>query len=208
MILKVDGCAKRYLVETNPSIRAAGEFIPTVTLVEAYKYLGFKVNSNGFVGTNVLQDLKSCLGYLDASELRTDHKLISFKKYVWPRHIYILTRGEYSMEYLKKLDIVVNVWVRKICELFPDTPNVFIHASVADGGLGFPTYQVNIPLTKLERLKKLRASEDQLVVRESQDCSWAKSVREPKIARREVLSGGSARSAWADDLYAKVDTKA
>ena len=101
--------------------------------------------------------------------------------------------------------------VRGWLKLPHDTPNVFLHADVKDGGLGIPSLRATIPFMKKARLERLAASADPMIshmvansgtfAKECADCS-----RPPvRVGSTVVTSVADARGEMARQLYQSAD---
>ena len=101
--------------------------------------------------------------------------------------------------------------VRGWLKLPHDTPNVFLHADVKDGGLGVPSLRATIPFMKKARLERLAASADPMIshmvansgtfAKECADCS-----RPPvRVGSTVVTSVADARGEMARQLYQSAD---
>lgn len=79
----------------------------------------------------------------------------------------------HTLAVLRRADILLRKFVRATLHLPHDCPNVYLHTTVADGGLGVVSLRVEIPELREARLDKQRNNMAiSALMGEAGDLSW------------------------------------
>ncbi|KAG8171631.1 hypothetical protein JTE90_013064 [Oedothorax gibbosus] len=130
--------------------------LPSVGVDGSFKYLGLMFNSFGLIWADPASQIQDLINTLKGTPLKCNQKLFIVRNILIPKvfHASILSRTPLGV--LKKADIRVRDFIRKILHLPKDCPNAYIHANVDDGGLGVTSLRTKVPELRLKRLEKLK----------------------------------------------------
>ena len=139
----------------------SGQMIPTLTSTDTYRYLGLPVGSD-FVShkAGVASGLEEKLMRLNRSALTPQQKLYGIRTCLIPGLYHELSLGAWREGFLKAVDCTVRAAVRKALHLPHDTPNAYIQAKPALGGIGVPSIRDMTLSIRHRRLKSLGNSPD------------------------------------------------
>ena len=100
--------------------------IPSLTYDNFAKYLGMMLKPNG--KAEIPWDKwNGWLENLRKASLKPEQKIVSLKEIVIPKMIHQLRLGSVGISQLKKLNIKIRVWFKKILHLPQWTPNEWVH---------------------------------------------------------------------------------
>lgn len=141
----VDG---NFMVDRNP--------LRSIKINDKFKYLGVEFSSEGILAANPAKEVEGLVSKIKNSRLKPNQKLYALRVHVLPKlyHAGILARSTIGM--LKRADVAIRHFVRKILYLPKDSPNAFIHTSTSEGGLGIPSLRTLFPEMRAKRLEKLK----------------------------------------------------
>ena len=147
---------------TEPTYQINNQPIPGTGYNEFFKYLGVQFNPSGIMKVNVNR-ISDYLQHIQRSPLRPQQKLFILKEYLIPKIYHQLILGRLTIGLLKQLDLKTRQSIKTFLHLQYFTPDSFFYTSVADGGLGIPQLQYQIPGYILFQLEKLRHSNDPII---------------------------------------------
>ncbi|GBN96150.1 Retrovirus-related Pol polyprotein from type-2 retrotransposable element R2DM [Araneus ventricosus] len=124
---------------------------------DSFKYLGVNFSAKGLLAENCCPTLQDYLAKLKSAPLKPQQRIWILKNTLLPKLFHLLVLSSVTAGKLAKLDSVTRAFVRGALFLPGDCPNSFIHASVADGGLGVLSFRVSVPLWRRSRLAGLGA---------------------------------------------------
>ena len=149
--IDVNGRAKNWKLHPHPFITISGEYIPTLTVSQVYKYLGVNISPQG-TNAAVAEILQGGLNNISAAPLKLQQRLYIASCHLIPKLQHQLTLTSSSAKYLKWLHSTVQSAVRSWLKLPRDTPTAYFHAREVAGGLNIPTLEHAIPLAKQSRI--------------------------------------------------------
>ena len=204
----VDGKLKRFAIDPVPFLRIAGTICPALKASESYRYLGIRFGGLGKVAS-YMEILKDGLANIRRAPLKPQQRLHILVRHLVPKLLHSLILGTVRRTQLAAADREIRVAVKAWLRLPPDTPDAFLYAQAADGGLEIPCLSTRVPLQKQSRLGKLSGSTDPavLVASRSPKCLrdiryWAGPVKVKNTLARTV---DDVRSAFARNLVHTVD---
>ena len=149
-------CKKSQKVVTEPHRWWKGVALPTMDYETLSKYLGVKIDPDGIIILPMKQ-WTEWFENMDKSPLKPEQKIHAIKTCIIPRMTYQLRLSEVGITKLKKVNVLIKRWFKKILHLPEWTCDDWIH-SPNEGGLG------NITEMILKTRKK--ASEKMMVSRD------------------------------------------
>ena len=108
--------------------------------------------------------LEKGLENLTSAPLKPQQRLYFLMNHLLLSLSHQLVLASTSVKYLKYLDRITRVAVRRWLHLPKDTTTSFFHANPKDGGLGIPSMPLQIPLLKTTRMSRLRTSKDPAIL--------------------------------------------
>lgn len=163
MRIDVDGKRKCWVVNPNDHLHVAGIGIPAKSIKQVYCYLGIPFSAKGPI-LDVAHKLQGYLDNLSRAPLKPQQRMYILRRHVLSSLYHQLVLTNCAKKLLVFLDIKIRGAVRRWLRLPKDTSNFFIHAPVAEGGLGVAILENAIPLMRKARLEKLLACSDPAVV--------------------------------------------
>ncbi|GBM85502.1 Retrovirus-related Pol polyprotein from type-2 retrotransposable element R2DM [Araneus ventricosus] len=140
------------------SFKVSNSPIISLKVNESFKYLGVSFSAKGLLAADCSSTLNNYLFKLkSAPPLKSQQRLWILKNTFLPMLFHLLVLSSVPAGKLAKLDSTSRAFVRGILYLPGYCPNAYLHASVADGGLGVPSIRVLVPLWRLSRLVSLGA---------------------------------------------------
>ena len=139
--------------------------LPKLTIDGVYKYLGLHFTPSGARAT-VYGVLQNALEHLRAAPLKPQQRLHILNHYALPKlyHQLALTRAGTGL--LRKLDLRIRSFVRKVLRLPNDTSLGSFYAPVTEGGLGVPILELKARIWHRSRIHGLLdLGEEEPVVR-------------------------------------------
>ncbi|GBN95224.1 Retrovirus-related Pol polyprotein from type-2 retrotransposable element R2DM [Araneus ventricosus] len=134
---KVDG-ATPFFINNEP--------LKILKVNDSFKYLGVNFSAKGLLAENCYPTLHDYLAKLKSAPLKPQQRIWILKNTLLPKLLHLLVLSSVTAGKLAKLDSITRAFVRGALFLPGDCPNSFIHASVADGGLGVLSFRVSVPL--------------------------------------------------------------
>ncbi|BHF71127.1 hypothetical protein SprV_0401418200 [Sparganum proliferum] len=141
--------------------------------------------------------------------LKPQQRITLLKRHCVPKLLHELVLGAVHRNTLKRLDTQVRQCVRRWSELLTDTPVSFLHAPIADWGLGVPCLTVLVPFAKRRQLDSVLNSTEPVVRAAATVPSALPGL---KLAAQPVRMGQSvlackedARNYWRSALYNSAD---
>jgi len=164
-----------------------------------FKYLGKRYGDIG-QGGRTCEGVKSQLARVEKAPLKPHQKLELIKVFLIPRHVDSLQHLTVTLKVLKETDKLIRMSVRRIFHLNRTCQDAFIHAAVADGGLGVLAMHKHVPAILLGRVQKLRQEGTQLSAATLQT-STVVQLQE-KLLRwcGDNINGRIIRGGWAEEL--------
>ena len=121
-----------------------GKEIPALTVCQTYKYLGVQI---GAEGTRVLgwptKYQYWCANLLRAP-LKPEQRIYLLRTNIIPKLLHTLSLARATKGLLKRLDVTARATVHRALRLTKSS-NAAIHATIKDGGLGFPRLSLLVP---------------------------------------------------------------
>ncbi|GBN40131.1 Retrovirus-related Pol polyprotein from type-2 retrotransposable element R2DM, partial [Araneus ventricosus] len=145
---KVDG-ASPFFINNEP--------LNILKVNDSFKYLGVNFSAKGLLAENCSPTLNNYLSKLKSAPLKPQQRMWILKNTLLPKLFHLLVLSSVPAGKLAKLDSMTRAFVRGALFLPGDCPNSFIHASVADGGLGVLSFRASVPLWRRSRLGSLGA---------------------------------------------------
>lgn len=138
-----------------------------LSVEEHWRYLGVD-----FIGPRLanmefrMEEFRGCIHRISRNTyLKPSQKLDLFKTYLLPRVMHELCLGHFDVKFLSKLDKLIRVHIRKWLHLRTDVPISFLYTSENAGGLGMTCLATRVPILRLERLTKMRDSDNPQTVK-------------------------------------------
>ena len=142
-------------------ITTRGEYIPTLTVSQVYKYLRVTISPQGTMAA-VAEILQEGLNNISAAQLKPQQRLYLASCHLILKLQHQLTLTSSSAKYLKWLNWTTQSAVRSCLKLPKDTPTAYFHARAVDGGLNIPTEHA-IPLAKQSHIARMVESQDTMI---------------------------------------------
>ena len=197
-------------VYKEPSYKIGGEPLKAVAYDTCFKYLGIKFNPLGKYKANITS-FQEMITRLRKAPLKPYQKLELLRANVIPKILHSLVLGRLTKGLLQGFDKVVRQFVRDVTGLTEDIPISFYYTRIKDGGLGLPKMELNVPVSLLRRLQKLKESDDEVVRslagHERMIKLEAQLLRILGTASVEDSLSESLRDSAKADLYEKIDGK-
>ncbi|GBN75980.1 Retrovirus-related Pol polyprotein from type-2 retrotransposable element R2DM [Araneus ventricosus] len=152
-----DAKTKKTKVDSATPFYIKSDSLRILKTCDSFKYLGVNFSAKGLLAEDCCPTLKDYLTKLKSAPLKPQQRLWILKNTLLPKLFHLLVLSSVTAGKLAKLDSVTRAFVRGALFLPNDCPNSFIHASVADGGLGVPSFRVSVPLWRRSRLGGLGA---------------------------------------------------
>ena len=206
--IDVDGKRKMWIVNSHPHLQVFGQPIPAIGDADTQRYLGVPLSPMR-MRADIAGKLNEGLGNISLASLKPQQRLFVLTNNLIPALYHQLVLTSTSKKYLKWLDWSIRAVVRSWLKLPSDTPKVFFHAKIFDGGLGIVILDRRVPLMKIECIDRLWDNNDP-VIREMLSTDGAESLlpkqREPSRYRgMQITSGESLRVALVAELHSSVD---
>ena len=151
----VVGRDKKWFCDPRPFLSLGGLPVPPIDVLGSYKYLGIKTGVGQKVGGMATHRLEEHIRQLSKAPLKPQQRLFFLRVHVLPGLYHELVLGTYSKGLLLHLDRMCRAAARKWLHLPHDVPQALFHSHTADGGLGIPELQVQVPLMRRARVDKL-----------------------------------------------------
>ncbi|GBN58383.1 Retrovirus-related Pol polyprotein from type-2 retrotransposable element R2DM [Araneus ventricosus] len=152
-----DSKNKKTKVDSATPFYINNEPLKSLKANDSFKYLGVNFSVKGLLAENCCPTLQDYLSKLKSAPLKPQQRIWILKNTLLPKLFHLLVLSSVTAGKLAKLDSVTRAFVRGALFLPGDCPNSFIHASVADGGLGVLSFRVSVPLWRRSRLGGLGA---------------------------------------------------
>lgn len=151
---------KTFKICDIPKFKVYEDTIPQRTAVEIWDYLGIQIEGAKIkeYRSSLFDDLKS----LGKAPLKPQQKLDLLRVNLLPKYYHGLVVGRTSAKSLKRLDLHVREFVRRVLRLPHDVPLGYLYAPVKSGGLGIPHLPLLISSIKFRRLNKLTESDSDI----------------------------------------------
>lgn len=161
--LSVAACGKRCVARSNSTFKINGKWIPAISGLSTFKYLGHQYNSQGIAKPSLV-NLPKWLNAISKAPLKPDQKAQLVKDHVIPKLLYGLQNSKVTGKILREADRLIKHHIKRALHLHSHTPDQFLYAKVKDGGIGIMNLRNNIPRILLGRLTRLlNNTSDQLV---------------------------------------------
>ena len=155
LAILVDGRSKRWVCDTTPYLKLAGNMVPIMGIGDVYRYLGVAMGSRR-AAPSVRGRLTSGLAELKRAPLKPQQRMFILRVHLIPSLYHQLVLDEISQNLLRDLDRLVRKSVREWCRLAKDVPTSMFHARPEDGGYGIPCLCVKVRIMRRDRITKLR----------------------------------------------------
>ncbi|GBO40584.1 Retrovirus-related Pol polyprotein from type-2 retrotransposable element R2DM [Araneus ventricosus] len=155
--LSTDSKNKKIKVDSALSFKINNSPLKSLKVNDSFKYLGVNFSAKGLLTVDCGPTLKDDLLKLKSVPLKPQQRLWILNNTLLPKLFHLLVLSSVPAGKLCKLDSTIHAFVRGVLYLPGDCPNSYIHASVADGGLGVPSLRVSVPSCRLSRLGSLGA---------------------------------------------------
>lgn len=201
------GQTKKSVVNTQKRFTCLGRQLPVLGRAETWKYLGEYFTATGCVSIDPLKRLKDHIQVLTKAPLKPQQRIFALKNVVIPGVYHLLTLGKVTMGTLKKADKISREAVRKWTTLPHDAPTAYFHACVVDGGLGIPSMRWNVPVIRLNRLRKVSLLQENagVVATNFVELEIKRTLLRLKDQDKQITSATDVKSRWANLLYTSVD---
>lgn len=198
---------KKSAIDANCRFKINGTWMPTLQRTDEFKYLGVQFNPVGRIKLDSIEVLKQQLDRLTQAPMKPQQRLWILRTILIPRIMYKLVLGYATFGYLKKLDRVVRLYVRKWLHLPHDTPNAYFHASHKDGGLGISSLRWHAPAYRVQRLEAILKTNNIAgpAAGEYLEKEISKSVRKIKESNETLKTSEMIDQFWARQLYKSND---
>jgi hypothetical protein len=153
---------KQFAVARAVRVKVAGETPASVSVGEAFTYLGVRFQTNGRLRPN-LDEFDSRLEKLKAAKLKPNQKVYLLRQFLLPEFGHELVLSRLSSGLLEAWDRSLRRFVRGVAHLPDQTPNSFLHCPIRLGGLGVPLLRNWVVRCLNNRLEKLKESENPTV---------------------------------------------
>jgi len=140
-----------------------GQRIPNLAADGEFRYLGVNFNIRGVCRWDAA-GFDNGLRMLTAGPLKPQQRLYFLNRHLLPRLFYQMSFCMLTKVDLRHYDQHIRAHVRRWLRLPKDTPSSFIHAAVADGGLGVPMLAVKVRQLQLKRLERVTQAVDDPVL--------------------------------------------
>ena len=154
---------KASIVDINTKITIGDVRIPNLGMVDTYRYLGISIGIKGAPRENFVKELTGYLDNIARAPLKPNQKLHILRTHAIPRLQHRLLFSKVAQTSLSQMDKAVRKNVREWLKLPEDTSTKAFYADVASGGLGLICLERRVPLQKISRMDRLRASDDEIV---------------------------------------------
>lgn len=208
--LAVDGKKKKWIADDRPFLTISGAEVKAMEPREKAKYLGIG-STVGQSRAEVTEDLHKKISEIDAAPLKPQQRLYITANHLVPSMHHQLLLCRTSAEYLKTIDRHIRATIRGWLRLPHDTPYGFFHAATSGGGLGLAPLQHHVPLLKTRRIKRLKASNDEVIKTIARlEEVHGKQGRTVKLQREDgirITNKEDFRLALLERLHKSVDGK-
>lgn len=153
---KITGVQKLAVI-TKSTFQLQGQPIPSVGVIDSFRYLGRDIGFMGHQKPNSIKTLSENLLSLQKAPLKPFQKMELLRTYLIPRFIYGFQNFKIEKQILTNADRLVRRFVRRTLHLHASVENILIHAPEKDGGLGIFSFTESIPRILMSRLNKMLA---------------------------------------------------
>ncbi|GBN89416.1 Retrovirus-related Pol polyprotein from type-2 retrotransposable element R2DM [Araneus ventricosus] len=150
-----DSKNKRTKIDSAFPFQVKNAPINSLKVNDSFKYLGLSFSAKGLLAANCSSTLIDYLSKLKSVPFKPQQRLWILRNTLLPKLFHLLVLSSVPAGKFVKLDSITRAFVQGPLYLTGDCPNSFIHASVADGGLGVPSLRISIPFWRLSRLGSL-----------------------------------------------------
>ena len=200
--IDVDGKNKRWVVNPSPVLAAGGVEVRALSIAETYRYLGAEVGAGALDAHDVPAIVRELLARLTRAPLKPHQRMYILREHLLPKIMHSLVLSDVGARGLKHLDLLLRAEVCRWLKARVRFTRAYIHASVADGGLGLACLRYTVPLLRLKRENRLGTVTDPLAcVAQTVNGRPVMFDKEPLNTTKEL------RAKWADVLYASADGK-
>lgn len=147
------------VVRTKPSFGIGEVWIPCVTNMVPFKYLGDMVDSSEIRGPT-LPNLPIWIRNLTRSPLKPHQRLALLRDFIIPKLMYGLQTSRMTGKTLRDADRFIKASVKSFLHLAKTTPDQFLYPKLRDGELGIMDLWRDIPRIFRDRLLRLLNTED------------------------------------------------
>ncbi|KAF6216746.1 hypothetical protein GE061_001095 [Apolygus lucorum] len=134
-----------------------GTDIPRASPDSTWKYLGVLFTPYGLLSGSVGGIIQS-VNKLMYSRMTPLRKLVSLRSYVMPSYIHRLVLTDFKTKMLRSVDVAIRRAIRVALRIPHDTPNAYLYAPIADGGLGVMELATAIPELREARVRRARCA--------------------------------------------------
>jgi hypothetical protein len=207
--IRVAGKEKRWFPDADHTVHVAGQTIPTLPEDGSFKYLGVTFGIRG-VRIWDAERMETELQMLTRAPLKPQQRVFFLANHLLPSLFHQMSFCGLAKTDLRRYDQHIRLLVRGWCKLPKDVPNSFIHAAVADGGMGIPELSVKVRQLQLRRLLAVEQAKDDPVLLALSESRWFKQ----RVSRlRKFLKVGGvlqeqnavSRTMVREDLYSRKD---
>lgn len=153
----------RIITRTKPAFQLQGKPVPIVGAWNPYKYLGIHFSAHGPLKPSN-RNLALWLQRLGRASLKPNQKAELLRSHVIPRLYHAFQVSTMTAHQLREADRIIKRSIKSWLYLSTHTGDQFLYAKIRDGGLGFPCLRQAIPKILMERLDRLKNSEDSFAV--------------------------------------------
>ena len=206
--IDVDRKRKRWVVNPHDHLHVDGLIIPAKSIKQVYSYLGIPFSAKGPIAC-VEEKLQMKLNNLSRVPLKPQQRMYILRRHVIPAFYHQLVLTNCTRKLLNFLDIKIRGAVRRWLKLPSDTANFFIHAPIAEGGLGIAVLENATPIMCKARLEKLLGCNDPVVAAVVGSSSIANVLRRDSVPQQvggvSVCEKKGLRRALVHGLHGSVN---
>jgi hypothetical protein len=200
--IRVLGKQKSWIPDADHTVNVAGRKIPNLAEDGKFDYLGVSFGMRGVQKWDAA-GLEQGLQLLTRAPLKPQQRVFFLANHLLPSLFHQMSFCGLAKTDLHRYDQHVRVLVRQWCKLPKDVPNSFIHAAVADGGMGIPELSVKVRQLQLRRLLAVEQAKGDPILSALTGSQWFKQ-RVTKL--RKTLSVGGVHLEQNAESRAKVRT--
>nr|ACJ46647.1 reverse transcriptase [Triops cancriformis] len=204
------GKQKLVYIASSEHFDLAGQKMRNLNVGDSWRYLGIQFSHLGRA-EKVTPDLTCLINRLQKAPLKLQQKLYALRIYLIPRLIHGLTLSKTNLGELKTLDKLIRKYIRAWLHLPDDTPMGYFYTPLKAGGLGLPSLRLVILNNRLERILRMKASQDIIVRTIAESETLGVEIRKLhdllSIDGTILDTSVKIHSFWAERLYSSYDGK-
>ena len=135
MSLVADLQRRLWYVSQNQPIHVNGEDLPSLSITDAYKYLGCQFSAHGAT-QSVMEKLEKQLENIEKAPLKPQQWLFILKSNVVPALYHQLVLAGVTLGSLDHIDRVIRQAIKRWLKLPHTTPDSYFYSNYKDSGLG------------------------------------------------------------------------